>query len=99
MKIDTACYWIAQRTIILLSYLFCISMANIIFESLYSNALRVLCTSKKYLTVATNCVVKDGGEGVILRKPFSQYEKGRSTNLFKFKVCLHHFYIKFITLS
>lgn len=31
-------------------------------------------------------IIEEGGEGVILRKPFSPYEQGRSENLIKIKV-------------
>jgi ATP-dependent DNA ligase len=33
-------------------------------------------------------IVKKGGEGVMLRKPNSMYEEGRSKGLKKYKVCV-----------
>ena len=38
------------------------------------------------MTSALESVVDHGGEGVVLRKPKSFYEQGRSTSLFKIKV-------------
>lgn len=31
-------------------------------------------------------ILEEGGEGVILRRPYSLYENGRSRALYKFKV-------------
>jgi DNA ligase 1 len=48
--------------------------------------LRVLCNSNKHLTTAVENILSAGGEGVILQKPGSFYEKGRSNSLIKLKV-------------
>lgn len=34
-----------------------------------------------------SCVVRDGGEGIVLRRPRSRYIHGRSSDLLKIKVC------------
>ena len=47
---------------------------------------RVFCNRKQMLTSSVNRIITDGGEGVILRKPGSVYEHGRSTSLVKLKV-------------
>eukprot|EP00026_Physarum_polycephalum_P001478 Phypoly_transcript_01480.p1 GENE.Phypoly_transcript_01480~~Phypoly_transcript_01480.p1 ORF type:complete len:1080 (+),score=145.14 Phypoly_transcript_01480:111-3350(+) len=54
-------------------------------HSFVVNASRRLCTSKKQLSRAMKAVLRDGGEGLILRKPKSGYESGRSPNLVKLK--------------
>lgn len=41
---------------------------------------------KKELISTTHFIINDGGEGVILRKPQSEYYHGRSFQLLKFKV-------------
>eukprot|EP00026_Physarum_polycephalum_P002482 Phypoly_transcript_02489.p1 GENE.Phypoly_transcript_02489~~Phypoly_transcript_02489.p1 ORF type:complete len:757 (+),score=113.72 Phypoly_transcript_02489:481-2751(+) len=48
-------------------------------------ATRVLVTKKQHLTASSQHIIQDGGEGVILRKPKSLYEHGRSSNLLKLK--------------
>lgn len=50
--------------------------------------MRVECTNKKHIIFFIKSILKDAGEGVIIRKPNSLYEKGRSTNLFKLKVII-----------
>ena len=35
----------------------------------------------------SDVILSEGGEGVILRKPKSLYENGKSENLLKYKVC------------
>jgi hypothetical protein len=52
---------------------------------------RVLCTSKKQLIKSLRIILDEGGEGVILRRPGSKYEHGRSNHLFKLKVFLYYF--------
>jgi ATP dependent DNA ligase domain len=51
-------------------------------------AARLLCTGKKQLNQMVQNIINDGGEGVILRKPKSIYENGRSSTLIKLKVFL-----------
>jgi ATP-dependent DNA ligase len=52
------------------------------------NAFRMLCTSEGLLKSALKeIIVVSGGEGIILQRRRSLYEQGRSTNLFKIKVC------------
>jgi DNA ligase-1 len=46
---------------------------------------RMLCRSHRQLTLAIQEITQDGGEGVILRKPQSLYENGRSPYLLKLK--------------
>eukprot|EP00026_Physarum_polycephalum_P001933 Phypoly_transcript_01936.p1 GENE.Phypoly_transcript_01936~~Phypoly_transcript_01936.p1 ORF type:complete len:910 (+),score=132.37 Phypoly_transcript_01936:109-2838(+) len=48
-------------------------------------AARYLCSTRKQLMIAIKHVIKDGGEGVILRKPKTLYERGRTQNLIKLK--------------
>eukprot|EP00026_Physarum_polycephalum_P004291 Phypoly_transcript_04309.p1 GENE.Phypoly_transcript_04309~~Phypoly_transcript_04309.p1 ORF type:complete len:715 (+),score=105.32 Phypoly_transcript_04309:82-2145(+) len=48
-------------------------------------AMRVSCTTKKLLAIFAQQIIADHGEGVILRKPASVYEKGRSGALIKIK--------------
>lgn len=55
------------------------------------NAARLSCTSRKQFIKSLRSVINEGGEGVILRKPHSLYEHGRSTSLLKFKVLLISF--------
>jgi len=45
----------------------------------------IKCTSKKHLQEFYHQVLKERGEGVILRKPNSMYEFGRSKALLKYK--------------
>ena len=56
----------------------------------YTIASRSLCKDHKRLVHLARLVLKDGGEGVILRKPKSMYERGRSSFLFKLKVLTSH---------
>jgi ATP-dependent DNA ligase len=46
----------------------------------------MMCQSNKQLDVNIGFVLEGGGEGVILRKPGSLYENGRSSSLIKLKV-------------
>ena len=48
--------------------------------------MRVWCTTQQLCDKALRAVLQDGGEGVILRRPASRYEHGRSLSLFKIKV-------------
>lgn len=52
------------------------------------------CTSEKQADKATKELIRDNGEGIILRKPGSFYEHSRSSNLLKLKVLL--FFLSFI---
>lgn len=45
-----------------------------------------MCKSKKFLSKTLRQIIGDGGEGVILRRPKSLYEHGRTPNLMKLKV-------------
>jgi ATP dependent DNA ligase domain len=47
---------------------------------------RMLCITKKQLKKALHDVISDGGEGLIMRKPKSIYEPGRTSSLVKLKV-------------
>ena len=47
---------------------------------------RVFCTSHLHLLSFLKEILKNEGEGVVLRKPKSFYEPGRSANLLKLKV-------------
>eukprot|EP00026_Physarum_polycephalum_P000339 Phypoly_transcript_00339.p1 GENE.Phypoly_transcript_00339~~Phypoly_transcript_00339.p1 ORF type:complete len:1688 (+),score=210.60 Phypoly_transcript_00339:78-5141(+) len=46
---------------------------------------RLLCKHKQLLSAFLEAILKDGGEGVILRKQSSMYSHGRSGNLLKLK--------------
>ena len=59
------------------------------FDNINVVVSRVLCASKKQLIKALKIILDEGGEGVILRRPGSKYEHGRSNHLFKLKVKLH----------
>eukprot|EP00026_Physarum_polycephalum_P002361 Phypoly_transcript_02367.p1 GENE.Phypoly_transcript_02367~~Phypoly_transcript_02367.p1 ORF type:complete len:559 (+),score=39.39 Phypoly_transcript_02367:620-2296(+) len=48
-------------------------------------AVRLLCTNKEQLEIFMNLILGDGGEGVILRAPKSDYIRGRSDLLIKLK--------------
>eukprot|EP00026_Physarum_polycephalum_P001966 Phypoly_transcript_01970.p1 GENE.Phypoly_transcript_01970~~Phypoly_transcript_01970.p1 ORF type:complete len:954 (+),score=99.16 Phypoly_transcript_01970:90-2951(+) len=48
-------------------------------------AMRVKCLGKRQMITALKRILRDGGEGLILRKPKSVYEHGRSKNLIKMK--------------
>lgn len=49
-------------------------------------AARMVCDNKRFLTKAMKVILKDQGEGVILRNSGSVYVHGRSGDLFKYKV-------------
>eukprot|EP00026_Physarum_polycephalum_P001173 Phypoly_transcript_01174.p1 GENE.Phypoly_transcript_01174~~Phypoly_transcript_01174.p1 ORF type:complete len:997 (+),score=112.19 Phypoly_transcript_01174:34-3024(+) len=49
------------------------------------SAPRVWCTSKRHIRNSLQSIIKEGGEGVIMRKPASFYVHGRSTDLMKLK--------------
>lgn len=60
-------------------------------------ALRVGCKDKSHVKKFVSAVLRDGGEGVILRKPKSHYEHGRSANLVKIKASnIIHCYVLII---
>jgi DNA ligase-1 len=46
----------------------------------------VQCKGRDHLKEYFDSIVSKGGEGVMLRKPMSLYEGGRSENLKKYKV-------------
>lgn len=48
--------------------------------------MRMICKDEKHLGVTTQTIIDDGGEGVILRKVGSLYERGRNSSLVKLKV-------------
>lgn len=43
-------------------------------------------TNGETVKQAIDIILKENGEGIVLRKPFSDYEHGRSSSLFKLKV-------------
>eukprot|EP00026_Physarum_polycephalum_P001864 Phypoly_transcript_01867.p1 GENE.Phypoly_transcript_01867~~Phypoly_transcript_01867.p1 ORF type:complete len:897 (+),score=81.10 Phypoly_transcript_01867:37-2727(+) len=47
---------------------------------------RIFCSHKKQLVKTLKKIVRKGGEGLILRKPNSLYERGKSSSLLKLKV-------------
>lgn len=49
---------------------------------------RIKCMNYNNLMKYAKEIIEHGGEGVILRKPKSLYEHGRTNSLIKFKVCL-----------
>ena len=58
------------------------------FITNYLLACRVLCTNKLHLARNLEEILQNEGEGLVLRKPGSEYLVGRSGLLFKLKV--HH---------
>eukprot|EP00026_Physarum_polycephalum_P001891 Phypoly_transcript_01894.p1 GENE.Phypoly_transcript_01894~~Phypoly_transcript_01894.p1 ORF type:complete len:789 (+),score=99.81 Phypoly_transcript_01894:138-2369(+) len=61
-------------------------LANVPAEHCFINvAVRSKCTKRRKLAYALRLVLEDGGEGIVLRKPASLYENGRSNNLYKLK--------------
>ena len=76
---------------ILPSYIYHSYLSTCAFDQLKIAAARVLCAHRRRLAYALQQVLADGGEGVVLRKPASQYEHGRSTNLIKLKVSFFFF--------
>jgi DNA ligase-1 len=44
------------------------------------------CTGQTHLNEYMQNILQEGGEGVMLRRPQSLYEPGRSKSLYKFKV-------------
>ena len=71
-----------------LSHIQCFVLMILLFQMVSS---RVRVRDKHHLFAATRVILRDGGEGVILRRPNSLYERGRSTSLIKFKVFLFLF--------
>ena len=49
-------------------------------------AARLLCRDPSTLTSVVQAILNDKGEGVVLRRPRSQYDHGRSFSLLKIKV-------------
>lgn len=49
-------------------------------------ASRLRCGRKQQLTAFVKTIIDDDGEGVIMRKPDSLYENGRSKSVIKLKV-------------
>lgn len=60
---------------------------------------RFLITKFFKLARCVEKIIKDGGEGVIMRRPGSLYERGRSNSLLKFKVPFFFINKKFILFS
>lgn len=54
-------------------------------------AFRWLCNSSKKLSMSISNILEDGGEGIILRKPNSLYEHGKSQQLIKLKVYYYYY--------
>jgi ATP-dependent DNA ligase len=50
--------------------------------------MRLLCFNRHQLSAFILKVTREGGEGLILRKPISVYEHGRTVHLLKLKVAL-----------
>lgn len=73
-----------MRILILYCYFhYYLLMTLIIF---YLVAPRVLCEGSAHLISYTLAIIENNGEGVILRKIQSRYERGRTSSLVKFKV-------------
>lgn len=51
--------------------------------------MRMNCTAESHSADILRGILKDGGEGIMMRKPLSLYERGRSLSLVKLKVALH----------
>lgn len=45
-----------------------------------------MCYEQQEMEDSLQSLLKEGGEGIVLRKPSSLYEHGRSPSLFKLKV-------------
>lgn len=55
--------------------------------------MRKYIMEKKEIEKELREIIKNGGEGVMIRRPNSLYQNGRSLSLFKIKVCSFiHFY-------
>lgn len=81
--------------IYLFVYLFCLFIYIFVYLFIYLLFLfelwniisyRSLCESQQFLEQNIQKIIKNGGEGAILRKPKSIYESGRSSSLLKLKV-------------
>jgi ATP-dependent DNA ligase len=48
--------------------------------------MRVMCKNSTHLENAAQIVITDGGEGLILQRIGSLYERGRTSSLMKLKV-------------
>ena len=53
----------------------------------------MLCRNRAVPKIAARNIIRDGGEGVIMRKPGSPYEHGRNESLVKLKVYLYYLFI------
>lgn len=51
--------------------------------------MRMNCTAESHSADILRGILEDGGEGIMMRKPLSLYERGRSLSLVKLKVALH----------
>lgn len=60
---------------------------------MYIIAPRINCNDLSQINSLLHTIVRDRGEGVILRKSGSLYEQGRNTSLVKLKVC--HIYVTY----
>ena len=68
------------------------------FISLKILVYRVWCSTASHLMDSLQQVIKDGGEGVVVRQPASFYEHGRSESLFKLKVGFLSYFSSLFTL-
>lgn len=74
-------------TFFIFLFIFGLGLVCFVVDSGKIPAMRVHCSSRKWLAKATEVILKQGGEGLILRKVKSPYERGRSPYLLKLKVC------------
>jgi len=68
---------------------------HFIFDFMYIVASRLRCESLQEMNKFLSLIIKDEGEGIVLRKPKSVYEQGRSPSLLKIKV----FYLPLLSFS
>ena len=57
-----------------------------IFDSVHILTSNSTCQNARHLRVITQTILEGGGDGVVLRKPKSIYEHGRTENIVKIKV-------------
>lgn len=76
---------------VVVSLFFILPLSTSVFEYMKVVASRLICIAASVLHKLTNCVIDNGGEGLVLRKPGSLYEYGRSASLLKLKVCHYNF--------
>jgi DNA ligase-1 len=68
-------------------------LQNVTFPNFVKPVETVFCKGKEHLKEYFEKIIKKGGEGVMLRKPKSLYEGGRSESLCKYKVCVLNPYV------